>query len=73
MHRGHGTKVSSKPSVLKAEQTEFSQPFLMWQVCQSSDHSHGPNQEEMIIGFSWHISIYAIFIKMIYFSDRASL
>ena len=39
--RGHN-KVSPQPSLLQAEQPKLSQPFLIEEVFQPSDHFHGP-------------------------------
>ena len=43
----HGDKVSPKPSLLKAEQTEFSQTVLIWQASQSLDHISGPSLDPL--------------------------
>ena len=34
----HGDEIPSEPPFLKAEQTQFSQPILIWQASQSFDH-----------------------------------
>lgn len=35
--------MQTKVLLLRAEQTQFCQPFLIWQIFQSCDHSHGPS------------------------------